>query len=88
MKPTRGITASALWAAAIICMVIGTFDSLATGQNTPALAWGIFFAIAACVPTGCAIVERLGRSQEETVEQIVEVVDALHQGRRDLSRLH
>lgn len=89
MKMPREFTACALWVAAALLMCFGTVDSIQESRNMPLLAWGIFLAVVACVPTGWCIVKRETENHDEVnVEQIVEVVDALHQGRKDVSRLH
>lgn len=89
MKMPRDITACALWVAALACMSFGSIDTAREGHNSVYLAWGLFIALAACVPTGACIVRKeFDKREEASVDHIVEVVDALHQGRRDLHRLH
>lgn len=91
MKMPRELTACALWVASLACMAFGSIDSGRVGHPSPVLAWGIFLAVVACVPTGWCILQReRGRAtvEDPTVEHIIEVVDALHQGRTTVSRLH
>lgn len=89
MKMPREIIACALWVAAALLMCFGTLDSIQESRNMPLLAWGIFLSVVACVPTGWCIVRRETEQHDgASVEHIVEVVDALHEGRREVSRLH
>jgi hypothetical protein len=87
-KQTREFAACVLWTAAMVCMAFGTVESVREGHNSIALGWGIFLGLVAVVPTGWAILDRSHRREDVTVERIIEVVDALHKGRRELTRLH
>lgn len=89
MKKTRDLFACGLWVVAVTLMTFGTFAYSRSDHTTPLLAWGLFSGVMACVPTGWSIIEKLCDRQEQTsVEHIVEIVDALHQARRDVARLH
>lgn len=88
MKQIRDLFACGLWVAAVAFMTFGTIDAVRDNRTTPVLAWGIFLAVAACVPTGWCIVDRLCTRQDDvTVDHIIEVVDALHDSRASVSRL-
>lgn len=88
MKQKRDLFACGLWVAAVACMTFGTIDSVRNHHNSPVLAWGVFFAVLACVPTGWGIVEQIcAHNDDVDLDHIIEVVDALHEGRRDVSRL-
>lgn len=87
----RELIACALWVASAACMTFGSFDTERLGHNSAVLMWAIYLAILACVPTGWCIIHREhSRStvEDPTVEHIIEVVDALHDGRAGVSRLH
>lgn len=88
MKMPREVTACALWVAASALMMFGSLDTERAGHNSPFLAWGVFCAIIAVVPTVMSLLDRTrSRHEEETVEHIIEVVDALHAGRSEVTRL-
>ena len=89
MRQSRGeILAGALWVAALSFMVFGTLDSARVGHNSEYLAWGLFLAVVAVVPSVVVVAKwAASRSDGESLERIVEVVDALHDGRKDVSRL-
>lgn len=84
MRQSREFAAIALWATAIASMIYGTIDSVQESHIAIPLAWGIFLAIAACVPTVWAIMQRELEQEDVTVERIAGVVDALHEAKRDL----
>lgn len=86
-QPRVEITACAFWVAALSLMGFGTIDSMRDNHTSPFLAWGLFCAIVACVPTGWAILCRVHEGEDTSVEHIIEVVDALHQGKGELTRL-
>lgn len=72
----------------MVCMAFGTVESVREGHNSIALGWGIFLGLVAVVPTGWAFVDRADRAAEDTsVEHIIELVDALQQEKRELTRL-
>lgn len=88
-KMSREFAACALWATALMLMIFGTSDSVRDNHTSAWLAWGLFAAIVACVPTGWALVKREFEEQESvTIEQITTTVDALHHARADVSPLH
>jgi hypothetical protein len=87
MPISRDQLACALWVAALSLMVFGSLDTERLGRCSAFLAWGVFVAVVACVPTGLCILAREREKDETSVERIVEVVDALHEGRREVSRL-
>lgn len=83
------LLAVAMWALALCTLAFGIADSIRDRHNAVALGIAIFLAVAACVPTGTAVAEYYSRGREDaSVEHIIEVVDALHEGRRDVTRLH
>lgn len=85
---SRELFACGLWVAALALMAFGSLDTERAGRNSPFLAWGVFVSVLACVPTGWCIVKReAAKREDETVDHIIEVVDALHEGRRELTRL-
>ena len=88
MKMPRELTACTLWVAGLALLVFGTLDSARDGFASPFLAWGLGAWIAALWPTGSCILHRERERDAVDVEHIVEVVDALHEGSKDVSRLH
>ena len=87
-KMPRGYIATALWVAATALMVYGTLDYRRDG--TPAgFAWGLFVMGVAATVTVTDFMQRCCRNPEDdvTVEQIAEVVDALHDAKKDVARL-
>jgi len=86
---TREFTiAAGLWAVAICTLIFGIEDSIQEGHNSIALGVAIFLAVAALAPTVGAICTHAMDRRETSVERIIEVVDALHEGRRDVRRMH
>jgi hypothetical protein len=83
MEKTRELVACGLWVLALSFMVDGSLNN-----GLPAFAWGLFLVNAASIVTGWMIVDRCDRNRSTSVEHIAEVVDALHQGKSDISRLH
>lgn len=89
MKQKRELFACGLWVAAVALLVFGTIDSIQRHRNEPLLAWGLFVALVALVPTGWCLLERIcQRDDDTTITRVIEVVDALHDGRENVSRLH
>lgn len=89
MNISRGHIACGLWVLAASLMV---YETLNYGRDqTPAgFAWGVFVSVIAMTVTTIASMERYLRQQKEddvTVEQIAEVVDALHDAKKDVARL-
>lgn len=76
-----------LWTAALVVMIFGTFDAVREGHNSVALAWAIFLSVVAQASTTWMVVRRHHIEQEISVERVVEIVDALHSDKRDLSRV-
>jgi hypothetical protein len=58
MKMPREVTACAFWVAALALMLFGSIDSIRAGHPSAFLAWGLFCAVVACVPTGWCIIHR------------------------------
>lgn len=87
MKMPREIIACALWVSGLALLVFGTLDSVRDGFASPFLAWGLGLWIVALWPTGSCVLKREREGDAVSVERIVEVVDTLHQGRSDISRL-
>lgn len=86
---SRGITACGLWVAASAFMCFGTLDTLRSGQESPFLEWGLFLTALAWVPTGWVLLRRVcGEKDETTLEDIVQVVEALHGARESTTHLH
>lgn len=88
MEKSREFIACGLWVLATALMVFGSFDY--PRQHTPAgFAWGVFAGVMAGTLTVWMVVERCCYRQEEdvTVEQIAQVVDALHDAKRDVAHL-
>jgi uncharacterized membrane protein len=83
----REFLACAFWTAALVAMIFGTVDAVREGHNSLGVAWGIFLAVVAHMFTCWSIIRRHHADQEVSVKRIVEIVDALHVGRRDVSRL-
>lgn len=77
MCKLSGYLATALWAAALLAMLAGTIDHSWAG-----LAWGLFLSQVALGFTTWKLSERRDSMRERSVEQITEVVDALHEARR------
>lgn len=72
-------------------MCFGSLDTERAGHNSPLLAWGLFLAIVACVPTGWCIVDRLDKKRSEvdpTISRIIDVVDALEEERKGVRHVH
>ena len=90
MRMPREIIACGLWVASLALLTFGTMDTLRVGSPSPFLAWGLWLEGLAFVPTGSLVIRREceRRKDEEavTVQQIAEVVDALHRS-SEVSRL-
>lgn len=87
MRQIREMIACGLWTAAVAMMTFGTIDSVRDGHTSAFLAWGVFLAVTACVPTGWCIVKRESIKREEvTLDHVIEVVDVLHR-QRELTRI-
>jgi hypothetical protein len=84
MKMPREITAAVLWVAALALMGFGTLDTERLGHNSAFLAWGVFLAVVALVPTGWCILASVQEDHAVDVEQIIGIVDALHEAKRDI----
>jgi hypothetical protein len=84
------IVAVALWVAAICTLAFGIADSVQARHNSIALAVSVFLAVCACVPTMMAVARYYLAAELEdgSVERIVEIVDALHERGREVSKLH
>jgi hypothetical protein len=83
MEQFRELVACGLWVLALSFMVDGSLN-----DGIAAFAWGLFLAFAASAVTNWILSDRRDRLRALSVEHIAEVVDALHQGKRDVSRLH
>ena len=82
------ILAGAMWMTALSFMVFGTLDSARVHHNSEYLAWGLFLGMVALVPSMMVVAKwAMNRSEDTSVEHIVEVVDTLHQGHANVSRL-
>lgn len=86
--PRRELAACALWVAALTFMIFGTIETLQEGRPSPALAWALFLAIGALVPTGWCLLRRECGVRDTEVERIVEIVDTLHEARSSVSKLN
>jgi hypothetical protein len=64
-------------------MVDGTIDG-----DMMSYAWGLFLAFGASAVTNWMLSERRDHLRERSVGTIAEVVDALHQGKSEISHLH
>lgn len=89
MEKMRSYAACGLWVLATVLMVYGTLDYHRDG--TPAgFAWGVFSGLLATTVTTWGNVERCCQQREHddvTIEQIAEVVDALHEAKLDVARI-
>jgi hypothetical protein len=83
MEKTRELVACGLWVLALSFMVDGSLNN-----GLPAFAWGLFLSFAASAVTNWMLSDRRDRLRALSVEHIAEVVDALHRGKSDVSRLH
>ena len=81
------IAACVIWAAAVCTLIFGIIDSIHEHRNSPSLGVAIFLAVMACVPSAIAVAQFYVAKEDATVAHIVEVIDALHEGRRDVARL-
>lgn len=85
MPHKRELTACSLWIAALVFMFFGTLTTTEQGHPSPALAWALFMAIIALVPTVWCLMERMKPELDDgEVERIIGVVEALHGERGDL----
>jgi hypothetical protein len=83
MEKARELIAVGLWVIAVSLMIDGTIDG-----TTISLAWGLFTGFGALASTTWILSERRDNLRERSVGYIAEVVDALHKGKQDVSRLH
>lgn len=85
---SRGHIACGLWVLAATLMI---YETLNYGRDgTPAgFAWGVFMSVIAATVTTSATIERCCSRQEDdvTIEQVTEIVDALHSAKTDVARI-
>jgi hypothetical protein len=83
MGQSMGLTvAVGCWAVALSTLVCGVID-----QSTVALDVAVFLAVGATAPTQVAIASYMVRRHAVTVEQVIDTVDALHEGHQDIRHL-
>lgn len=87
MRHSREFIACILWTSAFALMVAATAANTMDGSHPSLFFWALFVCASAHQFTGWALLRR-NESPEVSVEQIIEVVDALHEGRHQVSRLH
>lgn len=82
---SRGYAAAGLWVLAATLMV---YETLNYGRDqTPAgFAWGVFVSVIAATVTISQAIERYCRQDDDvTIEQVTEIVDALHGAKKDVA---
>jgi len=84
----REFAACALWASSFCTVIFGIIDSVREGHNSLSMPVGIYLGIVALAPTVWCIIDWAELRRSDSIEQIVEVVDAFQNGRRDVSKLH
>jgi uncharacterized membrane protein len=88
MPHKRELAACSLWIAALSLLAFGTMTTERIGTPSPFLAWGLFVALIAVVPTGWVLVEREIEEHEVDIEAMAKVMDALGDARESVRHLH